>query len=32
MKITLNFEKAGSVTFDIQSQVPVYDTGPTPGR
>ncbi|MFD5002664.1 copper chaperone PCu(A)C [Streptomyces mutabilis] len=31
MKITLNFEKAGSVTFGIQSQVPVYDTGPTPG-
>ncbi|MFC7896072.1 copper chaperone PCu(A)C [Streptomyces sp. NPDC057381] len=30
MKITLNFEKAGSVTFNIQSQVPVYDTSPTP--
>ncbi|AQS65968.1 copper chaperone PCu(A)C [Streptomyces pactum] len=30
MKITLNFEKAGSVTFNIQSQVPVYDSSPSP--
>ncbi|WP_409473631.1 copper chaperone PCu(A)C [Streptomyces sp. HC307] len=32
MKITLRFEKAGSVTFNIQAQVPVYDPSPTPAK
>ncbi|MFB6550595.1 copper chaperone PCu(A)C [Streptomyces sp. NPDC056405] len=32
MKITLNFEKAGSVTFNIQSQIPVYDSSPSPSE
>ncbi|MFE0802765.1 copper chaperone PCu(A)C [Streptomyces sp. NPDC058812] len=32
MKITLNFERAGSVTFNIQSQVPVYDSSPSPSE
>ncbi|MGC9379843.1 copper chaperone PCu(A)C [Streptomyces sp. MH13] len=32
LKITLNFEKAGSVTFNIQSQIPVYDSSPSPSE
>ncbi|MGW5088392.1 copper chaperone PCu(A)C [Streptomyces coelicoflavus] len=30
MKFTMKFENAGSVTFDIQAQVPVYDKSPSP--
>ncbi|MCI4042357.1 copper chaperone PCu(A)C [Streptomyces sp. TRM75563] len=32
MKFTLRFENAGSITFNIQSQVPVYDKSPSPTR
>ncbi|MFC7924596.1 copper chaperone PCu(A)C [Streptomyces cinereoruber] len=32
MKFTLRFEKAGAVTFNIQSQIPVYDQSPSPTR
>ncbi|MEU3950648.1 copper chaperone PCu(A)C [Streptomyces sp. NPDC029526] len=30
MKITMRFEKAGSITFDIQAQSPAYDASPSP--
>ncbi|MEI5031940.1 copper chaperone PCu(A)C [Streptomyces sp. S1A(2023)] len=32
MKFTLRFERAGAVTFSIQSQAPVYDKSTSPGR
>lgn len=32
MKFTMRFDDAGSITFNIQSQVPVYDEGPSPTR
>lgn len=32
MKFTLRFERAGSITFNIQSQVPVYDKSPSPNQ
>ncbi|XKK60579.1 copper chaperone PCu(A)C [Streptomyces sp. ARC32] len=30
MKFTMRFENAGTITFDIQAQIPVYDKGPSP--
>ncbi|MFD5651876.1 copper chaperone PCu(A)C [Streptomyces sp. NPDC127039] len=30
MKFTMKFEDVGSVTFDIQAQIPVYDKSPSP--
>ncbi|MHC5701961.1 copper chaperone PCu(A)C [Streptomyces tirandamycinicus] len=30
MKFTMRFEKAGSITFNIQSQIPAYDESPSP--
>ncbi|PZT71342.1 copper chaperone PCu(A)C [Streptomyces sp. SW4] len=32
MKLTLRFEDAGTVTFDIQAQLPVYDESPATAR
>ncbi|GAA2564597.1 MULTISPECIES: hypothetical protein [Streptomyces] len=32
MKFTMRLERAGSVAFNVQSQVPVYDDGPFPSR
>jgi copper(I)-binding protein len=32
MKFTLRFERAGSITFNIQSQAPVYDESPSPDQ
>ncbi|MFF8973562.1 copper chaperone PCu(A)C [Streptomyces sp. NPDC014995] len=32
MKFTLRFEDAGSITFNIQSQIPAYDESPSPTR
>jgi copper(I)-binding protein len=32
MKFTMRFENAGSITFNIQSQIPAYDEGPSPTR
>ncbi|MFF5488667.1 copper chaperone PCu(A)C [Streptomyces virginiae] len=32
MKFTLQFRDAGSITFNIQSQIPVYDESPSPTR
>ncbi|MFD4247051.1 copper chaperone PCu(A)C [Streptomyces sp. NPDC058525] len=30
MKFTMRFEKAGSITFNVQSQIPAYDQSPSP--
>ncbi|EHN77912.1 copper chaperone PCu(A)C [Streptomyces cinereoruber] len=30
MKFTMRFEKAGSITFNIHSQIPAYDESPSP--
>ncbi|MEU6180446.1 copper chaperone PCu(A)C [Streptomyces coeruleorubidus] len=32
MRFTMRFEKAGSSTFNIQSQIPAYDESPSPTR
>ncbi|WP_307704516.1 copper chaperone PCu(A)C [Streptomyces sp. V1I6] len=32
MKFTMRFENAGSITFNIQSQIPAYDQSPSPTR
>ncbi len=32
MKFTMRFENAGSITFNIQSQIPAYDESPSPTR
>lgn len=32
MKFTMRFEKAGSITFNIQSQIPTYEESPFPAR
>ncbi len=32
MKFTMRFDKAGTITFNIQSQVPVYNEGPSSSR
>ncbi|CAL9339109.1 copper chaperone PCu(A)C [Streptomyces griseomycini] len=30
MEFTMRFERAGSITFNIQSQIPAYDESPSP--
>ncbi|MFD3823222.1 copper chaperone PCu(A)C [Streptomyces sp. NPDC058625] len=32
IKITMRFQDAGSITFNIQSQIPAYDQSPSPSR